>query len=171
MGTNAPRKKPVRWKTRTAKPGDAKEIWRLLNELAEYERMSDLVTGSAKKLSKHIAGKTEPRVYARVAEADGKLVGYTLTFKAFSSFRAAPMLWLEDLYVSPAYRRLGIGDAFLREAARLTMKHKCAKLEWWVLAWNKPALDFYKSIGATGDGDERAWRLQGAALKRFAKGR
>ena len=168
MGTGAPRRPPIRWKTRAANASDAPAIFRLLRELARYEKLSHQVTGSAARLARHIGGNAQPRVYARVAEADGRIVGYALCFLGFTSFRSAPLLWLDDLYVSPAYRRLGIGDRLLHDAAKLTLRLKCDKLEWWVLAWNAPALRFYRSIGATGGGDERAWRLRGRALKRFA---
>lgn len=171
MGTGARTRSAVRWKTRAARPADAPAIFGLLRELARYEKLTHTVTGSAVMLGRHMSGARQPRVYARVAEADGKMVGYTLCFKSFSSFRSAPLLWLEDLYVSPSCRRLGIGDRLLRDAARLALRLRCDRLDWWVLAWNEPALRFYRSIGASGSGDERLWRLRGAALSRFARGR
>lgn len=149
---------------RPARASDVPAIWALILELAEYERLSEAVDGSAEALADHLFGPS-PRVEAWVAEAEGTLVGYTLFFSTYSTFRTRPGIWMEDLYVTPAWRGRGIGLALFHQVRRLANERGCARMEWSVLDWNSPAINFYARQGAILLPDWRICRLDGDALE------
>lgn len=131
---------------REAKPRDLARIWELIQELAEFERLSHTVVGSPDLLKKHLfAWKV---CGAFVAEEQGKIVGYCLFFRTYSTFRTQPGIWLEDLYVSPAFRRKGHGRALLQHLINVSREAGYGRLEWSVLDWNSDAIEFYRSMGA-----------------------
>lgn len=111
-----------------------------------------------------------PAVHCLVAEADGRAVGFALYFFNFSTFTGRPGLYLEDVYVQPASRGRGIGKALLKELAGVAVERGCRRFEWVALDWNKPAIDFYTSIGAKAMEEWKVFLLDGAALKKFADG-
>jgi GNAT superfamily N-acetyltransferase len=152
---------------RAATPDDADAVFALIRGLAEYERLTHLVRGSAATLRQHLFG---PRPFAEVlvAEDDGGAVGFALFFHSYSTFLTAPGLWLEDLFVLPAHRRRGIGSALLARVAAVAVGRGCARLEWTVLDWNEPAIAFYRRQGADVLPDWRVCRLTGTALARLA---
>ena len=122
----------------------AKELTALIRALAEYEKLPPPTPTAARRLLLDIGR----RVRVLMAEVDGRAVGYAIYLFTYSSFRARPTLYLEDIFVLPEYRRGGIGRAFfdaLRKAAR---RAKCGRMEWVVLDWNTPAHRFYKKLGA-----------------------
>jgi len=121
--------------------------------LAAYERLEHQVSGSADRLARDLFDAT-PRVHGLVAEADGDLVGYALFYPTYSSFRTAPALWLEDIYVEPRVRGLGVGRRLLGAVASFALARGCSRLGWIVLDWNEPALDFYRREGARPAPDE-----------------
>jgi GNAT superfamily N-acetyltransferase len=153
---------------REATPADAEEIFRLVNALAEYERLTHEVTGSAGRLREHLFG---PRRYAEVilADVDGRSVGFALFLHNYSTFRTAPGIYLEDLFVEPAHRGRGLGTALLQHVARVAVERGCARLDWAVLDWNAPAIGFYGRHGAAVLPDWRICRLTGEALARLAR--
>ena len=137
---------------------DIPQIFTLIRELAEYEKLSHSVTADEKLLTENLFGKNR---YAEVvfAEYDGKLAGQALFFYNFSTFKGKPGIYLEDLYVRPAFRKKGIGKELLKYLIELAKVKNCGRIEWVVLDWNKPAIDFYKSIGAEPMNDWIVFRL------------
>ncbi|MGQ9798869.1 MAG: GNAT family N-acetyltransferase [Ignavibacterium sp.] len=132
---------------RKAKKSDIPEILMLIKELAEYEKLLHEVLTTEEHLEKVIFGK-QKFVEVLIAEIDGTLAGQTIFFQNFSTFVGKPGLYIEDLYVKPEFRGKGIGKALLNEVIKLAKQKNCGRVEWVVLDWNKPAIDFYKSIGA-----------------------
>ncbi len=132
---------------RFAEEKDIPVIFSLIKELAVYEKLSDKVTVTEEILKENLFGK---RKYAEViiAELDGKPVGQALFFHNFSTFMGKPGIYLEDLYVKPGYRGKGIGKALLNKLIEVAKERNCGRVEWVVLDWNKPAIDFYKKLGA-----------------------
>ncbi len=137
---------------------DVPQIFTLIRELAEYERLSHSVTAEEKLLRENLFGENR---YAQVvfAEYDGELAGQALFFYNFSTFKGKPGIYLEDLYVRPAFRKKGIGKALLNYLIELAKTKKCGRVEWVVLEWNQPAIDFYKSLGAEPMHDWIVFRL------------
>ncbi len=148
---------------RPAAPGDAEAIHALIGELAEYERLTHLCTGSTADLARALFG-APPAAEVLVAEADGAIEGFALYFPTFSTFLAKRGLWLEDLYVRPAFRAKGLGGRLLRAVAAVAVERGCGRFEWSVLDWNAPAIAFYERLGATVMPDWRIARVTGEAL-------
>jgi GNAT superfamily N-acetyltransferase len=160
---------PDRVTVRDARPADVELIFSLILELAEYERGRDQVVGSPELLQAALFDP-RPSAEALIAEVDGEPVAFALFHGTFSTWECRPGIWLEDLYVPPEHRRLGVGGALLARLAEITLERRCARLEWAALEWNTPALNFYDKIGATRLHDWRMHRLDGAALERVALG-
>ncbi|APV50556.1 GNAT family N-acetyltransferase [Betaproteobacteria bacterium GR16-43] len=133
---------------RAATPADTKEILRLIRELAIYEKMEDQAVGTEAMLREALFG-ARPACEALVAERNGRAVGFALYFTTFSTFLCKPGLYLEDLFVEPECRGLGIGKALLIRLAALAVERGCGRFEWRVLDWNEPSIKFYESLGAT----------------------
>ena len=151
---------------RAAEPGDLAALHGLIRELASYERLEHLCTGSTDELREALFG-ARPAADVLVAVSGGEIVGFALFFSTFSTFLARRGLWLEDLYVRPAHRSLGIGGRLLREVARVAVARGCGRFEWSVLDWNAPAIGFYERLGATVMPDWRIARVTGEALHRL----
>lgn len=132
---------------RAARPEDVPRIWALLRGLAVYERLEHEVSGSPERLAAHLFGPRPP-VECLVAETGRGLVGYALFFPTYSSFRTAPTLWLEDLFVEPEERGRGTGRALLAALSRIALERGCQGLGWLVLEWNRPSIGFYERLGA-----------------------
>lgn len=132
---------------REAKENDLPQILKLIKELAEFEKLSQYVTADEAILKENIFGS---RRYAEVilAEYEGNLAGQAIFFYNFSTFQGKPGIYLEDLYVRPAYRKKGIGNELLKYLIDLAKSKNCGRVQWIVLEWNKPAIEFYKKIGA-----------------------
>ena len=148
---------------RPAAPGDAEAIHALIRELAEYERLTHLCTGSTADLARALFGDP-PAAEVLVAEVAGVVEGFALHFPTFSTFLAKRGLWLEDLYVRPAFRGKGLGGRLLRAVAAVAVERGCGRFEWSVLDWNAPAIAFYERLGATVMPDWRIARVTGEAL-------
>jgi len=131
---------------RLATREDMPRVWELVQELAEYERLSELVVGDAGGLVRYACDENLIEVF--VLETDGLVVGYTISFVTFSTFRTQPGIWLEDLYVTPEQRGKGFGKALLQNLISLTRDRGYGRLEWSVLDWNEPSIKFYESMGA-----------------------
>jgi len=153
---------------RDARPADVPSLIALVHELAEYERMSHLVTATAGDYHAALFG---PGAHAGAALAfvDGSAVGYMVWFRSFSTFRARSKVYLEDLFVRPSHRGQGIGKALLSELARRTLAAGAARLEWVVLDWNTPAIDFYHRLGAEVSREWLSCILDGAPLEALAR--
>ena len=152
---------------RVAEPGDVSTILRFIEGLAEYEKLSDRCVATEQSLRATLFGE---RPYAEVilASLDGLDAGFALFFHNYSTFLAKPGIYLEDLFVDPAFRGKGLGKALLQQLAKLAVGRGCGRLEWSVLDWNQPAIDFYKSVGAEPLDEWTIYRVAGAALTRLA---
>jgi GNAT superfamily N-acetyltransferase len=155
---------------RPAAARDVPAVHSLIRELAEYERLTALCTGTADELAASLAAD-RPAAEVLVAEVDGEIVGFALFFPTFSTFLARPGLWLEDLYVRPAHRARGIGTRLLRAVAALAVERGCGRFEWAVLDWNAPAIGFYERMGATVMPDWRIARVTGGPLEQLGQKR
>jgi len=148
---------------RPAVPTDLTLIAALIRELAVYEKLGAEVRFDEAVLARHLFG---PRPHAEVVigEVDGVAQGFALFFHNFSTFEGRPGIYLEDLYVRPEARGAGLGKALLAHLAALAIARDCARLEWWVLDWNAPAIGFYRALGARPMDEWTVMRVDGAAL-------
>jgi len=153
---------------RPAIASDAALIFGFIRELAEYERLAHEVDATEADIAKALFGPN-PRVFADIAEWEGEPAGFALWFYNFSTFRGRHGIYLEDLFVKPELRSKGIGRALLRHLARRCVAEGLARLEWWVLDWNEPALKVYRSIGAVPMDEWTVQRVTGEALQRLAE--
>ncbi|WP_321912561.1 MULTISPECIES: GNAT family N-acetyltransferase [unclassified Paraburkholderia] len=152
---------------RAATPADVGAMHALMYELAEFEKLTHLFTGTADGLADALFG-ARPAAEALVAEDAGRIVGYALFFHNYSTFLSRRGLYLEDLYVQPSQRGTGLGTAMLRALAAIAVERGCARFEWTVLDWNTPAIGFYEKLGATVLPDWRVVRMTGDALDKLA---
>jgi len=147
---------------------DVPLVLSLVRELARYEKLSHEVTADVRTLRKSLFGARKV-AEVLIGEFKKRPVAFALFFHNFSTFLGRPGLYLEDLYVKPAMRGKGIGKAMLAFLARLAKERGCGRLEWWVLDWNKPALAFYRKLGAVPMSDWTVYRLTAKALTRLAR--
>lgn len=152
---------------RPARPGDEAVIAELVRALAHYERLEHAVESTAESFAAALFSP-QPRVFCDVAEADGAVVGFALWFYTFSTFRGRHGIYLEDLFVRPEARRMGAGAALLRRLARRCVAEQLGRLEWSVLDWNAPAIDFYQAQGARLLDGWTMCRIDGADLAALA---
>ncbi len=148
---------------RPASPSDLGLIAAMIRDLADYEKLADEVRFDEGVLGEKLFG---PRPYAEVliGEIDAEPQGFALFFHNFSTFEGRPGIYLEDLFVRPEARGSGLGKALLAQLAALAVERDCARLEWWVLDWNEPAIGFYRKLGARPMDEWTVMRLDGAAL-------
>jgi GNAT superfamily N-acetyltransferase len=151
---------------RPAAPADVPAVHGLIRELADFERLTHVCTGTPAELAAALGGRP-PAAEVLVADLHGEIVGFALFFPTFSTFLARPGLWLEDLYVQPAHRSRGVGTRLLRAVAALAVERGCGRFEWAVLDWNAPAIGFYERMGATVMPDWRIARVTGEPLDRL----
>lgn len=151
-----------------ATPDDVPTILAFIRELAEYERLLDKVSATEELLRDSLFG---PRPYAEalIARLDNTPVGYALFFHNYSTFLARPGIYLEDVYVQPASRGRGIGKALLREVAKIARERNCGRLEWSVLNWNTPSIEFYQSLGARPLDEWTMYRLDEGGIESLAQ--
>lgn len=155
---------------RTATPADVPVIHSLVRELAEYEKALDEVRATEEQLREALFGE-RPAAFAHIAEsADGEPVGFALWFLNFSTWRGVHGIYLEDLYVRPQARGGGHGKALLGELARICVERGYERLEWSVLNWNKPSIDFYEALGARPQDEWTVYRLTDEALAESGRG-
>jgi GNAT superfamily N-acetyltransferase len=153
---------------RGARPSDVPAIVGLIRDLAEYEKQPADCHADGALLAEHLFGSKR---FAEVvlAEAGADLVGFALFFHNYSTWLTRPGLYLEDLFVSPAWRGHGIGEALLRHLARLAVARGCGRMEWSVLKWNEPAIGFYERLGAVPMDGWQTYRLAGDSLGRLGQ--
>ena len=152
---------------RFAQPEDTGLILSFIRELADYEKMLDQVVATEELLREQLFDKHGAEVL--FALADGQEVGFALFFHNFSTFLGRRGLYLEDLFVKPAFRGQGYGKALLKKLARIAVERGCGRLEWACLDWNQPSIDFYLSMGAQPMNDWTVYRLTGDSLNRMAQ--
>ncbi|MBO9663229.1 GNAT family N-acetyltransferase [Dokdonella sp.] len=152
---------------RAARPDDAATIHALVCELAEYEKLRHEVDATAADTAEALFG-TQPRVFAEIARWQGEVAGFSLWFYNYSTFRGRHGLYLEDLYVRPAFRGRGIGKALIVNLARRCVAEGLARFQWSVLDWNTPSIEFYRSLGAKLTPEWLGCRVEGEALAELA---
>jgi len=152
---------------RAAERGDVGAIYNMIRELAEYEKLAHLCVATEDDLDRALFG-ARPSAEVLVARSRGEAIGFALFFHNFSTFLGKPGLWLEDLFVKPAHRRNGCGQALLRALAALARERGCGRFEWAVLDWNASAIAFYESLGAKILPDWRIARVVGQPLDSLA---
>ena len=154
---------------RAARPDDAALVFALVRELADYEKLSAAVDATEEMIAAALFCE-QPRLYCDIAQWDGEAAGFATWFLNFSTFRGRHGIYVEDIFVRPAYRKRGIGKALMQRLARRCVEHNYARFEWAVLDWNAPSIAFYRSIGAEVLNEWRICRLSGEGLARFALG-
>lgn len=154
---------------RSATPADAETLVVLIRELAEYEKLLDEAHPSAENLREHLAPDAQPGCDAFLAEtAEGKPVGFALYFFNYSTFLTRFGVYLEDLFVRPEHRGRGIGFHLLQRVAQAAADRGCERMDWAVLDWNEPAIDFYRQLGAKLLDDWTTMRLEAEAIQAVA---
>lgn len=156
------------FKLRFAEQDDVSLILGFIKELATYEKMLHEVVATEDDLRESLFERKVAEVI--IAEYQNKPVGYALFFHNFSTFLGRPGIYLEDLYVRPEMRGKGLGKIILSFLAKLAIKRKCGRLEWWCLDWNEPSIKFYKQLGAVPMDDWTVYRLNDEALDQLARG-
>ncbi|WP_441007486.1 N-acetyltransferase family protein [Saccharopolyspora montiporae] len=152
---------------RRAHPADVPAMVELVHELADYERAPDECVLTTEQLHTALFGQA-PALFGHVADSAAGVAGLALWFRNFSTWEGVHGIYLEDLYVRPQQRGAGLGGALLRELAQECVRHGYARLEWSVLNWNRPAIDFYEAAGAVALDEWTGYRLSGPALTAFA---
>jgi GNAT superfamily N-acetyltransferase len=152
-----------------ATESDVPVILKFIRDLAEYEKLSHQVVATEENIREHVFG---PNAVAEVLLAywDREAVGFALYFRNFSTFLGRPGMYLEDLFVEPAQRGKGIGKALLMRLAKIAVERGYGRLEWAVLDWNAPSIEFYRSLGAVPKDEWTVYQLAGDALARLALG-
>lgn len=146
---------------------DVPIILEMIQELAEYEKLRHICVATEDQLRRTLFGE-RPAAEVLIARLDGAVVGFALFFPNYSTFLAQPGIFLEDLYVKPHARGKGAGLALLRELARIAVARGCGRVEWLVLDWNEPSIQFYKKLGAVAMDDWTTMRLTGDPLSLLA---
>ena len=152
---------------RAATRADIPQILAFIRGLAEYEKLAHEAVATPALLERHLFGD-RPAAEVVIAEADGEPAGFALFFHSFSTFLGQPGLYLEDLFVLPSHRGLGLGKRLMVHLARLAVERGCGRFEWSVLDWNTPAIDFYRRLGAIGLEEWTVQRVSGEALHTLA---
>jgi GNAT superfamily N-acetyltransferase len=151
-------------KIRPAKREEVGEVLQLIQDLATYEKAPDQVEASSDDLLNTIFAK-EPKVFCDLVEVDGQIAGMAIWFLNYSTWQAKHGIYLEDLYIKPEFRAKGYGKALLKHLAQICDKQGYGRLQWWVLDWNSPAIEFYRSLGAEAMDEWTVYRTSGQALK------
>jgi len=151
-----------------ATPEDVSTICGLIQELAEFERLGDQFVATDERLRESLFG-VRPYAEVLMARLGQESIGFALFFHNFSTFRAQPGIYLEDLYIRPAYRGHGYGEQLLRHIAHLAVERGCGRFEWSVLDWNQRAVGFYKALGAEPLDDWTMFRVSGDNLNKLAQ--
>lgn len=153
---------------RAIRPDDVDELFAMIRELADYEKSLPEVQSSAEDFQVALFG-SEPKLFGHVVEHQGRLAGFAVWFVNFSTWSGQHGIYLEDLYVRPEYRGLGFGKALLAQLATVCVERGYARLEWWVLDWNEPALEFYRSLGARSMDEWTVHRVTGPELTELSQ--
>ena len=149
---------------RPAKIQEVGEVLQLIQDLAMYEKAPEQVEASKEDLLNTIFA-SDPRVFCDLVEVDGQIAGMAIWFLNYSTWQARHGIYLEDLFIKPEYRGRGYGKALLKHLAKICDEKGYGRLQWWVLDWNSPAIEFYKSLGAEAMDEWTVYRTSGKALK------
>ena len=151
---------------RYARSEDIPRILQLIQDLAEYEKAPLEAVATESQLQDSIFGPN-PHAFAHVAEFEGEVVGISIWFLNYSTWLGKPGIYLEDLFVAPEHRGKGLGLGLLKELAKICIERDYERLQWWVLDWNEPSIEFYKSLGAVAMDEWTVYRVSGDALKKL----
>ena len=152
---------------RQAQIQDVPLVLSFIRELAEYEKLLDQVVATEEGLRYWLFEKRSAEVLFLLE--DGQEVGFALFFHNFSTFLGRAGLYLEDLYVRPAYRGKGCGKALIQKLAQIAVRRGCGRMDWWCLDWNKPSIGFYRSLGAVPMDEWTTYRLEGETLQELGR--
>ncbi|TMJ50182.1 MAG: GNAT family N-acetyltransferase [Alphaproteobacteria bacterium] len=153
---------------RRARPGEAGLVLSFIRELAEYEKLLHEVEASEADIAEALFAD-HPRLFCEIAQWNGEVAGFAVWFVNFSTFSGRSGIYLEDLFVRPALRGNGIGKALLAHLAKLCVQNRWSRLQWSVLDWNTPSIEFYRSLGAVLMDEWTVCRVNGEALAALAK--
>jgi diamine N-acetyltransferase len=154
---------------RRARPDEAALVLSLVRELADYEKLSHEVEATEQMIADALFA-ANPRLFCDIAEWNGEVAGFAVWFINFSTFSGRPGIYLEDLFVRPALRGNGIGKALLSHLAKACVANGWSRLQWAVLDWNTPSIEFYKSLGAEMLDEWTMCKVSGPALTALAEG-
>lgn len=149
---------------RAARIDDAPVILQLIKDLAEFEKAPDQVSAEVGDIVATIFDK-DPKVFCELVEIDGVIAGMAIWFLNYSTWQGKHGIYLEDLYIRPEYRGRGFGKALLKHLAQICIDRDYGRFQWWVLDWNSPAIEFYRSIGAEAMSEWTVFRVSGPALE------
>ena len=155
-------------RVRAASEADVPLILSFIRELAEYERLSHEVVATEEALQKWLFGE-RPVAEVAIGDDEDEPAGFALFFHSFSTFLGRPGIYLEDLYVRPEFRGRGVGRVLLTHLAKLAKERGCGRLEWSVLDWNRPAIGFYESLGASPVDRWTVYRVSGEELEELTR--
>ena len=158
--------KEIAMSIREAQPSDVSDILRLIKELALYEKAPDEVVATEEHLSKALFN-SNPHVFAHVIEVDERVVGIALWFLNYSTWQGIHGIYLEDLYIEPEFRGRGYGLSMLKHLAKICVERGYGRFQWWVLDWNTPSIEFYKSQGAVAMDEWTVFRVSGDDLNKL----
>ncbi len=156
----------MKFNIRPIAPSDCSPVTKLIQELAEFEKLSHLLETNAERLHEALFGHAQ-FLYGLVGTVEENVVGYALYFRSYSTFIGKPGFYLEDLYVQPQFRGIGIGKSLLKSIANQALQLDYRRFEWTVLDWNQPAIEFYQSIGARALDEWKLYRLDKEKLEKF----
>lgn len=165
-------KSPANITVRPATPADVPLILRFIKELADYEKCPDQVVATEVSIHRNLFGEgfgRGPVAECLIGEVDGVAMGFAVYFMNFSTWVSEAGIFLEDLYVTPAARSVGLGKRLLVELAKIARARNCRRMDWMVLDWNTPAQGFYRKIGANPMDEWTTWRLKDDAIKALAE--
>ena len=151
---------------RVAVKEDGPRILQLIKDLAKYEKAPLEAKATLEQIEETIFS-ANPSAFCHVAEVDGEVIGIAIWFLNYSTWLGKPGMYLEDLFVDPNYRGQGHGMAFLKTLAKICVERGYERFQWWVLDWNEPSIEFYKSIGAVPMDEWTVFRVSGEALKKL----
>lgn len=151
---------------RKAKESDAALLLNFIRRLADYEKRPAEVTATEEDIRSSVFDRKVAE--AIIAEYNGKPVGFAIFFHNFSTFLGKPGIYIEDLFVCPEFRGQGLGKLLFSYISRLAVKRNCGRVEWTVLTWNEPAINFYEKIGAVPKNEWMLYKLSGHALEELA---
>ena len=149
-------------------PQDCEVILELIKDLAEYEKAPHEVKATVKDLEATLFS-SQPSAFCDLVKVDGETVGFAIWFLNYSTWQGKYGIYLEDLFIKPEFRGAGYGKALLKHLAKLCIENGYGRLQWWVLDWNKPAIDFYLSLGAKAMDEWTVFRVSGDALQNLAE--
>ena len=155
-------------KIRPARKEEVGIVLQLIHDLAHYEKAPNEVEATEKELLATIF-IDNPKVFCDVVEVDGEIVGMAIWFLNYSTWQGKHGIYLEDLFIKPEYRGHGYGKALLRHLAKICDEKGYGRFQWWVLDWNSPAIEFYRSLGAVAMDEWTVYRVSGNALKELGK--